>query len=222
MHAYKLQMSSDGPGASQQRCRAVTRAEPAAVRQRKQTVRHTPPPEVLRRLAEGSNDASEPPPMSTTRTRPSSPPSLPPESPAWLRAAYALSASLDDALRNGIASRDLGMRIEHAWEAWQIAGTDPQLVAAVAHVVASAHAALHTEPPSPRKLHDCALVLFHRLPDAVQRKVDAEAMLGIVRELERDVDQRHARTVATARLMGWTARGLEAAERFIDAAIEGG
>ncbi len=146
---------------------------------------------------------------------------LPDDAPGWMQRARRMALALESAIRRESISPALEGNIERAWAAWQLEGVGDADIARVAHLVQRAHAALRDAKRDQRQqaAFNCAEVLWNGLPPRVQRRVEFDDAVALVRELSREVDGWTAIVRGTSVFCGWTEAGDLHASQAIRTAL---
>jgi hypothetical protein len=136
----------------------------------------------------------------------SNPHELDPRIPSWAAKGRALSAALEEALRQGASSPKARACIERAYSTWTLDGMPPSYIARTAHLSRRAHEAIRSTSRS--KLEeaytDCARVLHQGLPSTIRRRVSMDIVVDAVRDMRQEADGWAAVVQATMLILGWT------------------
>lgn len=130
---------------------------------------------------------------------------LPPDAPAWMLEARALSSALEFAIEQGHANPFLQAAIRRAVQVFRLSGHPPAQIARLCHLLDRAYMAIRSTMRDDLEgvFGDCAQVLHRSLPAELRRRHSPDEVREIVRLLHAEPDLRRARMLALKRMFGW-------------------
>ena len=147
---------------------------------------------------------------------------LPIDAPSWMKRARRLVAALESTIHADEPALVEIAAIERAWSAFELGGVSDAQIVKVSHLCERAHSAIRErfKVSADDTYRSCADVLLAGLLREVQRHLELDEVVVIVRKMRAEADAWVAVVEATACLLKWDQRATSQAAHAIRVAID--